>query len=580
MTIDENDKAQQGKRPKASEGAVRVGARPKPKAPPPSSSAPPPTPPFDGEVPEIKIRADEHRVNDEAVAALAAGDPDVYARGPHLVHIAGIPPETKKREGVWHPEGALTIHEMASPTLRERLARCARWTEQPAPKLVKGVEEWPDERITHPPPWCVEAVINRRQWPGVRELRGIVEVPTLRPSGTVIEQPGYDAETGFYYRPRLAFPPIPKEPTQDDAARCADDILELVREYRFASDGYRAPWLASALTPFARPAIDGAIPFFLVEANTRGAGKTMLCDLVGVLATGREMPRTARPSTEDEWRKLISSIALGGDQIVLVDNVKNKLDSAAFEAALTGKSWKDRALGGLTMTPETPLLAIWYGTGNNADLSPDLARRSLHVRIEVATDRPELLTFERPGKALLDFVRRDRPRLVVAALTILRAYAVAGRPIKLDQIGSFDSWRETVAGAVEWAGVGDPLAMREALLETADSDRATISALLTGWAEMDTKREGMHVRQVLADLQGYPERYHTLRDAVCEFAGAKGGELPPAVSLGKRLRRLRGVVANGHRFTEVGQKGELGKRWASIPIGGTSGAAPSSPAEG
>lgn len=578
MTIDENDKAQKGLRPKPTDGAQRVGARPKPKAPPPSS--PPPPPPFDGEVPVIKVRADEHRVNDEAVAALAIGDPHIYARGPRLVHIVGIPPETKKSEGVWHPEGALTIQEMAGATLRERLALCARWTEQPPPKVVKGEDVWPDERVTHPPPWCVDAVINRGQWRGIRELRGIVEVPTLRPSGTVLEQPGYDVETGFYYRPRLQFPPIPKEPTQEDAARAADEILELVREYRFASDGYRAPWLASALTPFARPAIDGPCPFFLVEANTRGAGKTMLCDLVGVLATGREMPRTARPSTEDEWRKLISSIALGGDQFVLVDNVKNKMDSAALEAALTGKTWKDRALGGLTMTPETPLLAIWYGTGNNADLSPDLARRALHVRIEVATDRPELLTFERPGKQLLDFVRRDRPRLVVAALTILRAYALAGRPIKIDEIGSFDSWRLTVAGAVEWAGVGDPFAMREALLETADSDRQTVSALLAGWAEMDTKGEGMHVRQVLADLASYPERYHTLRDAVCEFAGAKGGELPPAVSLGKRLRKLRGVVANGHRFTEVGQKGELGKRWASIPIGGPREVAPSSPAEG
>lgn len=569
MTIDENDKAQQGKRPKPSEGAVRVGGRPKPKAPAPS--APPPPPPFDGEVPEIRIGFDEHRVNDEAIAALAVGDQDLYARGPSLVHIVGLPPRTSTEEGVWYPDGALSIQSMAGDTLRERLALHARWTVQPAPKVVKGVEEWPDRQRTYPPPWCVGAVINRGHWRGIRELRGIVEVPTMRPSGTVLEVPGYDQETGYYYRPRLRFPPIPKEPTLEDAKRAADDLLELVREYTFADSGYVAPWLAAALTPFARPAINGPIPFFLVEANTRGAGKTMLCDVIGVLATGRQMPRTARPGNEDDWRKLISSIALGGDPLVLIDNIKGKVESGALEAVLTAPTWKDRDLGHLKMTPETPVVAIWFGTANNAELGTDLARRTLHMRIDAATDRPEARTFERPGNMLLDFIRRDRPRLVVAALTILRAYVVAGRPaMDLGMLGSFDAWRDVVAQSVQWVGVGNPFAMREELLATADSDRQVLSALLAGWAEMDPSGKGMLVREALGYLSQYPEKYNILRDAVREFTGTKGDEMPNAVSFGKRLRKLRGVVSGGFRFEEVGQKGELGKRWAARQLGGSS----------
>ncbi|HEX3340072.1 MAG TPA: hypothetical protein VHT68_12980 [Pseudolabrys sp.] len=52
-------------------------------------------------------------------------------------------------------------------------------------------------------------------------------------------------------------------------------------------------------------------------------------------------------------------------------------------------------------------------------------RRIIAARID-AGENPEARAFKRPK--LLDWVRNDRARLVVAGLTVLRAYKVAGRP--------------------------------------------------------------------------------------------------------------------------------------------------------
>jgi hypothetical protein len=48
-------------------------------------------------------------------------------------------------------------------------------------------------------------------------------------------------------------------------------------------------WIASLLSPLARPAIEGPVPLFPTDSNTRGSGKSKLCDLTSIAVTGRDM---------------------------------------------------------------------------------------------------------------------------------------------------------------------------------------------------------------------------------------------------------------------------------------------------
>ena len=143
------------------------------------------------------------------------------------------------------------------------------------------------------------------------------------------------------------------------------------------------------LTPLARFAIPGPCPLFLIDANAPGTGKSKLTDIVAILSTGRAMPRTTYPDNDEEMRKRISSIAIAGDRLMLLDNIASSFGGSSLDAALTGTTWRDRILGRSEMTAELPLFTIWFATGNNVALKGDAIRRVVSCRLETREERPE-----------------------------------------------------------------------------------------------------------------------------------------------------------------------------------------------
>src|SRR5262249_10259865 len=133
-----------------------------------------------------------------------------------------------------------------------------------------------------PPFWSIAAVADRGLWPGVRHLSGIVEVPTMRPDGTLLDAAGYDGLTGLLFEPNDDYPPVPQCPSLAHAQNAAGVLLDLVDEFEFAGDAHKAAWLAALLTVLARPAIDGPCPLFLFEAAAAGTGKTLLAEINGI----------------------------------------------------------------------------------------------------------------------------------------------------------------------------------------------------------------------------------------------------------------------------------------------------------
>src|SRR5262249_50093017 len=152
-------------------------------------------------------------------------------------------------------------------------------------------------------------VAERADWPDIRLLDAIVEAPMMRLDGTILDKPGYDPATALLYLPNCKYPPIPEHPTRDDARRAAALLLALVTDFPFAAmadsegraDGgaaHRAAWLAAVLTVLVRFAIDGPVPLFVLDATTPGSGKTLLAELVALIAFGRALART--PYSEDD----------------------------------------------------------------------------------------------------------------------------------------------------------------------------------------------------------------------------------------------------------------------------------------
>lgn len=258
------------------------------------------------ERPEIVIGPDERRVNDESLTALAASVQasrvKIFQRYGLLVRVirkADAPPSMKFAEGE-----SIKISPIVYATLREILADAAAFKKENA----KG-----DLVSARVPRDCVEAILARKEWPGIPALTGIVPGPVLRPDGSILSAPGYDQATGLLVDDHGLTVSVPDRPTQDDARRAAELLAGVFVDFPFEKIHHRSAAIAAVLSHLARWFIQDSAPLFLIDANLAGTGKGLLADVIICLATGA--PRTARmatPGTDEEWRKQITSAVIAG----------------------------------------------------------------------------------------------------------------------------------------------------------------------------------------------------------------------------------------------------------------------------
>jgi hypothetical protein len=336
----------------------------------------------------------------------------------------------------------------------------------------------------HPPDWLVSSLWENGEWPGVRSIVGVLESPALRPDGSVLQHPGYDHPTGFFLVPSVDFPNVPEFPTRDDAAQALRFLREPFADFPFASPADAAAPLALVMTLLARPAIRGAVPMCLVDANTRGSGKSLVTDVVGMICNGRASEKTTFRAEPEEQEKTLSSFAIAGSPFVVWDNVTAALSGGALDKALTARDTVAFRVLGRSEIAVLPWRTTMAATGNNLIARGDTARRVYRCRLESDLENPEDRT-DFSHSPLLPWVRHNRPDLVVAALTILRAHSLAGRPCNVDLWGSFEEWSAIVPASLEWAGAIDPQLTRAQIQETGDDLREALVTLLDNWPSGD-----------------------------------------------------------------------------------------------
>ena len=448
---------------------------------------------------------DLHRVLEEASTALAK-DPYVYQRGNELVTVVGL-----SAPG----DAAPVIRALSQPSLLPRMTRHVKLTAPAKPSkkaieraLITGTDVKEEWREIMPPPVVTSAMLACADWPAIRPLVGVTMTPLLRPDGTVLQEEGYDAQTAILYRPRMTYVKVSEAPDIDDARGALEALREAVCDFPFARPEHESAWLAGVLTMLARPAIDGPVPLFCVDATTRGTGKSRLVDAAVRLALGHDAARMSMPEEDDEMRKRITALVLEGDPAICLDNITKPILLPSLDAVITSTQWKDRMLG-QTTSVQAPHRATWWLTGNNIVLGGDLGRRTIHVRLESTMENPE----ERSGfkhPELLSWITLERKRLVAASLTVLRAFFHAGAPTMSALWGSFESWSRVVPSALVWAGMPDPIMARATMDPALDDEKRTLTMLIEGLRRLcPVQNPGdpvkpLSARDILAAL--YPDR--------------------------------------------------------------------------
>lgn len=464
----------------------------------------------------------------------------LYQRGGVLVQVVADDEAETIAGGVEIPAGTPKIRPLPLGQLPLRIADACQ--------LVQEVEKDGEIEKNAVPPqrWMLDGVFTRGGYGrDIKPITGINTAPILRPDGTILQSAGYDDKTGLLYQPCDSFPKVPENPTQRDAVLAAAELLEVVKDFQFHDLADKSAWLALVLSQIGRSAISGCVPLFALTATTRGSGKTLAADAASTIAYGRTTPKKTFSADDEEQRKAITAVAIEALPSVLLDNVDRTLGGASLDAALTATVWTDRILGKSATTGELPLRTVWMATGNNLRFGTDLARRVIPIRLAPTVENPEERTgFDQPD--LLAWVKANRPRLAVAALTILRAYLVAGKPVQQGgHFGSFEAWTALIRGAIVWTGLDDPLATRETA-KADDSSGAAVCGLIGGLLEVDEYGDGMTAKEIVDKLAENDSKYPAMREVVSEVATYKGRI--DAKSLGYALRKYRGRIANGFQL--------------------------------
>lgn len=490
--------------------------------------------------PVIRIGCDLDANVRDAIRALGTAR-NVFQRAGVLVQVTDEAPVPKL---CLQTNGSPKLAPLVPATLAPILSSCARFEKRDGRK--KG-DAW--VRCL-PPTNIVNAVAAATDLPGIPSIFGIVSCPVLRADGSILVEPGYDPLTGLYLDSRDQFPAL-EEPSAAVAS-----LRDVLADFPFASPVHETAAIALVVTMLARPAFAGPAPFFLVDANASRAGKGLLTDVATTIVEGRKAARFSPPTSDDEFRKTITTAALSGASYVLFDNIKAKFGGQALENALTCGRWTDRLLGG-NKSVDLELNWVWAGTANNAVLTADMIGRTCHIRLDVQVERPELRSDFRHAD-LIGFVRDNRRKLAMAALSIPAAYIRAGRPdMKLPAWGGFEGWSALVRNSIVWAGLTDPGETREALREAADDETETLRMLVTGWKELGFPATVAVALETLENSgwQG-TDPYPTLRAVVAELPrGDKRNDV-----LGKMLRSANGKVVGGFKFANAG------KKWSVLPI--------------
>ncbi len=366
---------------------------------------------------------------------------------------------------------AVTVRE---ERLRYMLARIADWRKLSAK----------EELIPVPPPLTVVKSMLATPDPALPILAGIVTAPVFGQGGTLLTDPGYHPDARLLYQPPPGFSvePLPSHPDDAQIAAARDLLLDdLLGDFPFIGDAERAHALALLLLGFVRAMVDGPTPLHMIEKPTPGTGATLMVDVIATVLTGAGAPVMTEGRDEDEWRKRLTAKLRQLPTLLLIDNLRNELDSSALAAALTAPIWEDRVLGGSDMV-RLPIRCVWVATGNNPTFSNEIARRLLRIRLDAHVDQPwRRGAFRHPD--LMGWVRANRGKLVTACLTLCQAWIAVGRPRGSRGLGGFENWAQTLGGILDVVGISGFLGNIDEMMEAGDTEGAAWRGFVIAWWE-------------------------------------------------------------------------------------------------
>lgn len=468
---------------------------------------------------------------DEVEQRILSHDLNFFDRGNSLVRP--IISERAATEGRTIVAAMLT--PVTAPYMTKQLSKIIDWKKLKKKKTKEGEpEEFEEIPIDPPPQVAITMLSNSGDW-NFNQIAGIVTAPTLRRDGTILWKEGYDPRTKLLLLSPPDMPNFPQNPTRNDAIRSIHRLASLLDGFPFVSPVDKSVALSGLITPVCRAAMTVA-PLHAVSAPTAGSGKSFMVDLFSALISGTPAPATPVGKSEEETEKRLSSAMMEGSPIIVLDNVNGQLYGDALCQCVERPIVKFRVLGESRMVEIENKQTI-FATGNNISLVDDMTRRTILCSLDAEMERPEMRQFDfDPMAEILD----NRGSYIADALTVVRAYKIAGSPNKLPQLASFGEWSDLVRSAIVWLGFEDPLISMDRVRD-ADGRLDALKAFIAAWYSCDPT--GKKSSAELIELSLSETELQVSMKAFCNPRGPLDG-----VQLGKKLHSVKGRVVDGFKI--------------------------------
>jgi putative DNA primase/helicase len=406
---------------------------------------------------------------DAALAALRDSGRPYYVYGERICTpiLHRMPP----RAGVAASDRIMRIMPVDAAHLADVLTSVARWQRWDA-RAQRAVDIDCTRRIA-------ETILARGTWP-LPPLAGVIEHPVITAHGRIIDTPGYDAGTALYlaHDPPSGYVRPPLAPSRAVAEAALQIIVDIWDECAVTDMADLSALVCAVLTAVMRRMLSAA-PLIAITSPGAGTGKSEIIIVLGIIMTGRVPPMISLGAEPAEADKRLTAALLDGLPMIAMDNIERGLRGDLLCQAISQPELALRPLGNSAMV-RGPTTALMCATGNNLAIIGDLRRRTMLIRLDARTERPETRQFARDLRA---HVLRRRGEIISAAMTVMLAYGAAEFPgVGATPCAGFADWSRWCRQPVMWLGLPDPLDA-SASLRDMDPDLARMRALFAAWAE-------------------------------------------------------------------------------------------------
>jgi hypothetical protein len=342
-----------------------------------------------------------------------------------------------------------------------------------------------EEEIT-PAPNLLKAALAPKKWPDLSPLLGIAGAPLLRPDGTLLQDPGYDKQTGLYLASKIPLDKVPEHPTEKQVEDARSFILDsLLRDFPFVDEADRANYIAVLVTPILRKFTKALSPFVVYTATMPSSGKSILTGGPGMLYGQRVLTWPDGEGSDAELRKSITAVLADPAGSVIFDNLEEGtvIKSPVLAHLITDRTWADRLLS-TNVTASYANDRLWGATGNNLQLGGDMTTRSVMIRLDPDMPRPEERPpedFAIPNLELWIMEPANQRRVLWNLLVLVLDWTSNGAPkapgVTMRQ---FTDWARHIGGFLDHHGIKGFLTNVESV-RASDDDAAIWGAFLARW---------------------------------------------------------------------------------------------------